>query len=84
MFSAGINLTHLYNGKIPYLWYITRDMGFVNKMFRGLARPDVSPDEIYGGTAEKPWVAASRSSRSAAAASICWRWITSWRRAMPT
>ena len=37
IFSAGINLTHLYRGKIPYLWYIRRDMGVVNKMFRGLA-----------------------------------------------
>lgn len=57
IFSAGINLTHLYYGKIPYLWYITRDMGPVNKMMRGLARPDADPDEIYGGTSEKPWVA---------------------------
>ena len=37
IFSAGINLTHLYRGKIPYLWYIRRDMGIVNKMLRGLA-----------------------------------------------
>jgi (3,5-dihydroxyphenyl)acetyl-CoA 1,2-dioxygenase len=58
IFSAGINLTHLYYGKIPYLWYITRDMGLVNKMMRGLARPDADPDEIFGGTSEKPWVAA--------------------------
>jgi thioesterase DpgC len=57
VFSAGINLTHLYQGKIPFLWYITRDMGVVNKMFRGLARPDRSPDEMVGGTIEKPWVA---------------------------
>ena len=57
VFSTGINLTHIYNGRISYLWYITREMGFVNKMFRGLARPDVSPDEIYGGTTEKPWIA---------------------------
>src|SRR6185437_7197700 len=56
IFSAGINLTHLYMGKIPYLWYIRRDMGIVNKMMRGLARADVSPDEVYGGTCEKPWV----------------------------
>src|SRR5215475_14251243 len=37
IFSAGINLTHLYRGKIPFLWYIRRDMGIVNKMMRGLA-----------------------------------------------
>ena len=58
IFSAGINLTHLYQGKIPYLWYIRRDMGVVNKMLRGLAMPGApSPDEVYGGTHEKPWVA---------------------------
>jgi thioesterase DpgC len=57
IFSAGINLTHIYRGKIPYLWYIRRDMGVVNKMFRGLAMGAASPDEVYGGTREKPWVA---------------------------
>ena len=57
IFSAGINLTHLYQGKIPYLWYIRRDMGIVNKMLRGLAIRDGNPDEIYGGTHEKPWIA---------------------------
>jgi thioesterase DpgC len=57
VFSAGINLTHLYRGKIPYLWYIRRDMGVVNKMLRGLAMGGASPDEVYGGTHEKPWIA---------------------------
>ncbi|HEX4409922.1 MAG TPA: enoyl-CoA hydratase/isomerase family protein [Xanthobacteraceae bacterium] len=56
LFSAGINLTHLYYGKISYVWYIKRDMGLVNKLFRGVARPDMSPDELAGGTTEKPWV----------------------------
>jgi thioesterase DpgC len=56
LFSAGINLTHLYQGKISYVWYIKRDMGLVNKLFRGVARPDLSPDEIAGGTTEKPWI----------------------------
>ncbi len=57
IFSAGINLTHLYRGKIPFLWYIRRDMGVVNKMFRGVAFGAGGPDEMQGGTAEKPWVA---------------------------
>jgi len=56
LFSAGINLTHLYRGKISFIWYLKRDMGLVNKLFRGVARPDKSPDEISGGTIEKPWV----------------------------
>ena len=57
IFSAGINLTHLYRGKIPFVWYMQRDMGLVNKIFRGLACVDISPDELYGGTIEKPWIA---------------------------
>jgi enoyl-CoA hydratase/carnithine racemase len=57
IFSAGINLTHLYRGKIPYLWYVRRDMGVVNKMLRGLAIGSAAADEVYGGTHEKPWVA---------------------------
>ncbi len=56
LFSAGINLTHLYHGKISYVWYIKRDMGLVNKLFRGVARADSSPDELIGGSVEKPWV----------------------------
>jgi len=56
LFSAGINLTHLYHGKISYIWYIKRDMGVVNKLFRGVAHPKISPDELAGGTTEKPWI----------------------------
>ncbi len=46
-FGAGINLTHLYHGRIDYLFYVVRDMGYVNKIFRGLA-----------GVDEKLWIAA--------------------------
>jgi thioesterase DpgC len=56
LFSAGINLTHLYQGKIAYLWYIRRDMGLVDKLFRGIARHDANPDELIGATTEKPWI----------------------------
>jgi len=55
LFGAGINLTHLYEGKIRYLWYLVRDLGFVNKLYRGLASPEASP-EI--GSTEKLWIAA--------------------------
>jgi thioesterase DpgC len=56
LFSAGINLTHLYQGKIGYIWYIKRDLGLVNKLFRGIAAPNASPDELVGATTEKPWI----------------------------
>jgi (3,5-dihydroxyphenyl)acetyl-CoA 1,2-dioxygenase len=55
LFGAGINLTHLYEGRIRYLWYLIRDLGFVNKIYRGLASPDVSPETA---STEKLWIAA--------------------------
>jgi len=59
MFGSGINLTHLYHGRIPFLWYLTRDLGYVNKLYRGLALShDAAPDEFGGQTIEKPFVAA--------------------------
>ena len=58
IFGAGINLTHLYHGRIPFVWYLERDMGYVNKIFRGLAfADDAPPDEFGGQTIEKPWIA---------------------------
>jgi enoyl-CoA hydratase/carnithine racemase len=45
LFGAGINLTHLYEGKIRYLWYLIRDLGFVNKLYRGIAFQDRHPEE---------------------------------------
>ena len=55
IFGAGINLTHLYQGKIRYLWYLIRDLGFVNKFYRGVAKKDVSPEVDSN---EKIWIAA--------------------------
>jgi (3,5-dihydroxyphenyl)acetyl-CoA 1,2-dioxygenase len=62
VFGAGINLTHLYHGRIPFVWYLQRDLGYVNKIYRGLAfADDAPPDEFGGGTIEKPWIAAVES-----------------------
>src|SRR6266849_1254014 len=59
VFGAGINLRHLYHGRIPFIWYLQRDLGYVNKIYRGLATADDSPFVVFGGGAtEKPWIAA--------------------------
>jgi (3,5-dihydroxyphenyl)acetyl-CoA 1,2-dioxygenase len=59
LFGAGINLTHLYHGRIPFVWYLQRDLGYVNKIYRGLAvAGDPPPDECGGATIEKLWIAA--------------------------
>jgi thioesterase DpgC len=56
--GSGINLTRLYLGKVPFIWYLQRDLGVVNKIYRGLAREDAMPDDVTGQTLEKPWIAA--------------------------
>jgi thioesterase DpgC len=43
VFGSGINLTQIYRGQIPFLWFLQRDMGFVHKFLRGVARPEVCP-----------------------------------------
>ncbi len=55
LFGAGINLTHLYQGKIRFLWYLLRDLGLVNKLYRGLARAEAPPEQ---DSVEKLWIAA--------------------------
>jgi thioesterase DpgC len=56
--GAGINLTHLYHGKVPFIWYLERDLGVVNKIYRGLASEGAVPDDVVGKTLEKPWITA--------------------------
>ncbi len=58
IFGAGINLTHLYLGKIPYLWFLIRDLGYVHKLLRGVASPESAPDDVNGRGTEKLWIAA--------------------------
>ena len=57
VFGAGLNLTHLYHGRIDYLFFVTRDLGYVNKLFRGLSADEYRPGEPEE-TTEKLWVAA--------------------------
>ena len=56
--GSGINLTHLYLGKVPFIWFLERDLGVVNKIYRGLAGEGALPDDVAGKTLEKPWIAA--------------------------
>jgi (3,5-dihydroxyphenyl)acetyl-CoA 1,2-dioxygenase len=58
LFSSGINLTHLYQGKISFLFYFKHAMGYEHKMFRGMARRDSSIEDTAAATIEKAWIAA--------------------------
>lgn len=61
VFSSGINLTALYWGRISFAdFFIPREMGWVNKMRRGVWNPDVWHEGDWGeeleATLEKPWL----------------------------
>ena len=58
--GAGINLTHLYRGLISYLFYVVRDLGYVNKIYRGLSGPEPLPGPLEE-TTEKLWIAAAET-----------------------
>jgi enoyl-CoA hydratase/carnithine racemase len=60
IFGAGINLTHLYRGLISYLFYLVRDLGYVNKLYRGLSAPEHRPGAPEE-TTEKPWIATAET-----------------------
>jgi thioesterase DpgC len=51
VFGAGLNLTRLYTGEIPFAFFVTRDLGFVHKIFRGLSDPEQ----------EKLWIAVAET-----------------------
>jgi (3,5-dihydroxyphenyl)acetyl-CoA 1,2-dioxygenase len=56
VFGSGINLTRLYQGRVDYLFYLLRDLGYVNKIYRGIACEP--PGAGHEGTTEKLWIAA--------------------------
>ena len=61
VFGSGINLTHLYYGKISLVEFmIERELGLVNKLYRGhpAGRADAGDLEERR---EKPWIAAVES-----------------------
>ena len=58
IFGSGINLTHLYRGQIAYLFFVVRDLGFVNKIYRGLSAAAAGDT---GDSTEKLWVAAAET-----------------------
>jgi len=58
VFNSGINLTHLYYGRISLVEFLLeRELGLVNKMFRGLWRSE-NCHELMEDFVEKPWLAA--------------------------
>ncbi|UBI36107.1 MULTISPECIES: (3,5-dihydroxyphenyl)acetyl-CoA 1,2-dioxygenase DpgC [Streptomyces] len=58
VFSAGINLVHLSQGRISYVdFLLRREMGYISKIQHGVLRPGETRD-WRGGSVQKPWIAA--------------------------
>lgn len=58
VFGSGINLTLLYRGQISLVdFMLTRETGPLDKIYRGLARPEYTGSEIEDRV-EKPFIAA--------------------------
>lgn len=58
IFNAGLNLTHLYEGKIPFAGFMmSRELGLVSKIYRGLWLADDWESGLEDFV-EKPWIAA--------------------------
>ena len=56
IFSAGINLTHLYYGQISFAGFMMeRELGLVNKLYRGHWRSKSCTDDFEDYN-EKPWL----------------------------
>jgi (3,5-dihydroxyphenyl)acetyl-CoA 1,2-dioxygenase len=50
IFGAGLNLTRLYQGQIPFMFFVSRDLGYVSKIYRGLSAPVT--EKLWLATAE--------------------------------
>jgi thioesterase DpgC len=60
IFGAGLNLTRLYRGLLPYLFFLVRDLGYVNKIHCGLSGLEHRPGPLEE-TNEKLWIAAAET-----------------------
>jgi (3,5-dihydroxyphenyl)acetyl-CoA 1,2-dioxygenase len=63
VFGSGLNLTRLFHGRIDFLFYLLRDLGYVHKIYRGITRaepgaPDPGGSALAEQTTEKLWIAA--------------------------
>jgi thioesterase DpgC len=58
IFGSGVNLTHLYHGKISLIEFmLERELGLVSKMYRGHGVGEFDDDQMESRR-EKPWIAA--------------------------
>ena len=71
IFGSGINLMHLYHGRIPFIWYLQRELGFVHKCFRGVATPQGCPTTYRAPVSRSPGSLRLRAGRLVGTARPC-------------
>ena len=78
VFGSGINLTRLYHGRIDFLFYLVRDLGYVHKIYRGITLAAPAGRAAGAGPRRSRSCGSPRwsASRSAAPASCCTSWTT--------
>lgn len=58
VFCSGVNLSKLYAGQLPFLFYVVRELGLVSKLHRGLWGGGSPWADAPDLGLEKPWLAA--------------------------
>jgi len=53
VFGSGINLTRLYHGRIDFLFYLVRDLGYVNKIYRGITPQRDAIEKLWIAVVER-------------------------------
>jgi len=56
VFCSGVNLTKLYRGELPYLFYVIRELGLISKIYRGLLFDENTMKRAPNYAIEKPWI----------------------------
>ena len=54
VFGSGLNLTRLFHGRIDFLFYLLRDLGYVHKIYRGITGAEGGAAGRGGADAGRP------------------------------
>ena len=84
VFGAGINLTRLYHGKIPFLWFMTRELATCTSCCVASRRLTPCPMTCMGPGLKSLGLRRWIRSRSADTVRSCSAWTMSWRRPAPS
>jgi thioesterase DpgC len=53
VFGSGLNLTHLYRGRLDFMFFLQRDLGYVSKLYRGVGSAAESVEKLWIAAVER-------------------------------